>query len=632
MNAGCGEAWGATSTVAAARTPSDRTHSGGACRGGKSSNAPEVWAWAGVGGGAARGKAMLSAYGLQTDKHTTCPRGTHGDGTARHGRWQRDQDSSGARRGESGGSAGNEGGVDKCGEVETGGGSGQRRGRGGGSGGGRVGDTPSDRVSTGQVQRIRGGKARKQRPSPASQGRSTTMSDRRSSEDRSASHAASSSSSREQQRIGDAATDGCDGGGRGAGQTSTSTVPLGDHREDALLVKTTVTAAPFDTKPDPKEHAAAAVVTVAAAGVDRRPAEHIQRALEDLLVRPRGSTASPHNQSGCSAVAEADSALPTTTIASGHMAILSMDGRGGSAAPPYRPQQMSLRTVTSASHTPVLPDLGTGIGTGTAGGAGMIAAFDTDSGNGGDVIGQGINSGGGDDHSTPPVSRQRSHSHHSPWQARKHPRGFPGGKGGAGFSRRHHHTTSHHSHPHERSLLEERLTSGSTTGGLRSCFSSESAERTSILESSSMNNAGSMAGIVAGAPQTMAAVNATSIDDNNDAPGDGNVAFGYSEPRAGYGRPTSCGDTAAAPPPSRSATVTVAGDSYSAVAIVATPQSKLIDHFKMAKRPTSRRGTRKQGGEEGEGMGWEGGDYAPEPAFCLFSRRGVGGGTSVARA
>ncbi|CAN0516679.1 unnamed protein product [Ectocarpus sp. 12 AP-2014] len=41
----------------------------------------------------------------------------------------------------------------------------------------------------------------------------------------------------------------------------------------------------------------------------------------------------------------------------------------------------------------------------------------------------------------------------------------------------------------------------------------------------------------------------------------------------------------------------------------------------MATRPTSRRGTRKQGGGEGE--------CAPEPAFCLFSRGGVVGGSTA---
>ncbi|CAN0437109.1 unnamed protein product [Pylaiella littoralis] len=644
---GRGEAWGTTSTVAAGRAPSDRIHSGGAvsCRGGKSSNAPEAWAWAGVGGGAARGKAMLTAYGLQTDKHNpTCPRGTPGDGVARHGRLQRDQDGCGARKGESGDNTGIEGGGDRCAGVEGDGGSGKRRGRSGGSVGGRTGDTSLDLVSAGQVRWSRGGKGRKQRSSAAPQGRSTTMSDRRPSEDRTASCAASSSSSssRERQRFVDAAAGGGDGGGRVAGQTSTSTaVTLEDHREQALLVTTTTAAASFDIKPGSRERAPAPAV----AGADRRPAEHIQRALEDLLVRPRGSPVSPPNQFGCPAVAEADGALPTTTATSGHVAILSMDGRGGSAAPPYRPQQISLRTVTSASHAPVLPDLGTGTGTGTAGGAGMIAAFDANSGNSRDAAGLGSNSGGGggdggggggggggDGHSTPPVSRQRSHSHHSPWQARKHPRGFPAGRGGAGFGRRHHHSTNHYSHPHERSLLlEERLTPGSMSGGLR-CLTSESTERALVVDSASANTAGAMASAATGA-QTMVVVSAMSVDDNRESPGGSNVALGpSSELRAGYGRPTSCGNTAAAPPSSRTTVVTVAGGSNAAVATAATTQSELIDHFKMAKRPTSRRGTRKHGSVGGEAGFGGGGDYAPEPAFCLFSRRGVGGGTSVARA
>lgn len=372
-----------------------------------------------------------------------------------------------------------------------------------------------------------------------------------------------------------------------------------------------------------------------------------QFAPQDLLVRPRGTTASPHHPSDCSAL-PSTTTTTATTATSGHAVTLSMDGRGGSAAPPHRP---SLTAAVSTSYVPVLPDLATAIGTGAAGGAGMITAFDTDGGCG-DAFGEGGGGGGGDDHSTPPVSRQRSHSHHSPWQARKHPRGFPGGRVG-----RHHQASHHQGHPHERSLVEERPRSGSTAGRIGSCFSSESAETVATVDSAS--SACAAGAWVAGASATTALPNAKrSVDDGGNIP-----PPSTSDPRESYGRPTSSGNSA---PSSRSATATVVveeaepsehlgvfdeagrrrrrdggggdldpfdrllhlhnreGGGILSSSVV--PQSELIDHFKLATRPTSRRGTRKPG--SGEGGDRAGGDCTPEPAFCLFSR-GVGGAGSA---
>lgn len=584
MAPGCGEAWGVATTVTAARTSSDRIHSGGAGfgRGGKSSNGPEVWAWAGTGGGgAARGVAMLNAYGLQTDQHNpTCPRGNAGESAARHGRWQRNQDGGGARKAESGGGgAGSEGGGGNYRRSEGGVGTSQKnRSSDKGTGSDRAGGKTSDRGSAGKGHRFRGGKGRKHRSSVIPQDRSRVVRGRCPSEDKATGG---------EQPVGDAAAEGCDGVGRGAGQTSASIASTpGDHHHEGegLLIK-----------PGSRELAP-----------------------QDLLVLPHGSTASPH-PSGCSA-------LPTT----GHTATLSMDGRGGSAAPPHRP---SLTAAVSTSYAPVLPDLATAMGTGAAGGTGVIAAFEADNG-GGDTFEEG---GGGDDHSTPPVSRQRSHSHHSPWQARKHPRGFPGGR----VSRHHH--TSHQGHPHERSRVEERPRSGSTTGTICSCFSSESTEMATATAVDSALACAAGAWVV-GAPPTPTLTNATkSVGDGNDLPS-------TSDSREPYGRPTSSGNNTA--PSSRAVAVTEAespgrlgvfgevrwreggdldpfdrllhphhhgGHSFSSV----VPQSELIDHFKLATRPTSRRGVRKPGsGDGGEGAG--GGDCTPEPAFCLFSR-GVGG-------
>lgn len=562
--AGCSEAWGVTAAAAAARTSADKMHSGsgsGLGRVGKNSHGPEVWAWAGAGDGAARGNAMLSAYGLQTDRpNPTCPRGAPGNSTARHGRWQRDKDGGGARKAGSASSAGNEEGRDKGGGVQSGAGVGQqRRGSGCGSGG------CNDRASPSQNQGFRGSKGRKQRPTAAPRGASTATCDARG------------------QSAGDAVAEGCCGAQVSASVTDSS----GDPREDHV----------FLTKPSPRE-----------------------RALEDALLHPRGSTASPH-QPGCSA-------LPPAAT-SGQVALLSMDGRGGSAAPPYRPQPMSLAAPSSALYAPVLPDLGAGMGTGTAAVGGTIVASEVNHGCGGS-FGEGEGGGGTGDHSTPPVSRQRSCSHHSPWQARKHPRGFPGGRVG-----RHHHS-SHHSHLHERSLLGEWPTSGSTTSRLGLCFSSESRERTSTADSTSVCEAESWTSV---APPSMATA-------SGDPTGD------FNNPN-GSGGPASPGN-AAPPSSSRPAGVMVAvvgmagrrkdgeldpfdrlldphnhggeGSSSAAAAVaVATtteasqqtvPKSELIDHFRMATRPPSRRSSREQGG---------GDDGAPEPAFCLFSR-GIGSG------
>ncbi|CAM9785532.1 unnamed protein product, partial [Ectocarpus sp. 12 AP-2014] len=387
--AGCGEAWGATS-VSAARSPSERAHSGGASmgRGGKSSKSSEAWAWAGGSGGAARGRAMLSAYGLQSDKHNpTCPRGTPSDnGVARHARWQRDQNGGGSRKlDDSGSSSGNEGGR-KVGGDEENGGVGTADSHCDGSDVDLAGDETSDQASAAHVQNVCRGKGRKQHQSVAPHRRSAATSDRCSSGYCSSSY-------------GDASAE-CSIAGNVAPAPE-------DHRNapDGFLGNKMATAASFreSARPAGKK------------SVDN----HAQP--EEFLVPPRGSTASPHH-SICYAAGSGPAAMAAT---SRHVEILTMDGRGGSAAPLHRPQ-LRLKASSSASYAPVLP----GLGTGTGAGAGVIDTAEVGSedavreGGGGSVA--------GDSHSTPPVSRQRSHSHHSPWQARKQCRGLPRSRGGAG--------------------------------------------------------------------------------------------------------------------------------------------------------------------------------------------------------
>ncbi|CAN0524440.1 unnamed protein product, partial [Ectocarpus sp. 12 AP-2014] len=387
--AGCGEAWAATS-VTAARSPSERAHSGGELmrRGGKSSKSPEAWAWAGGSGGAARGRAMLSAYGLQPDKHNpTCPRGTPSDNSvARHARWQRDQNGEGLQKLDGGGSSsGNEGGR-KVGGDEENGGVGTAESHCNGSDVDLAGDETSDQASAAHVQNVCRGKGRKQHQSVAPHRRSTATSDRCSSGDCSSSYRDASA---ECSIAGDVAP-----------------APE-DHRN-----------APHGFLGN-KMAAAAGFRKSARAAGKKSVNNHAQP--DEFLVPPRGSTASPH-QSICYAAGSGPAHMAATFR---HVEILTMDGRGGSAAPLHRPQ-LSLKSSSSASYAPVLP----GLGTGTGAGAGVIDTAEVDSGG---AVGEG--GGGsvaGDSHSTPPVSRQRSHSHHSPWQARKQCRGLPRSRGGAG--------------------------------------------------------------------------------------------------------------------------------------------------------------------------------------------------------
>lgn len=524
---------------------------------------------------------MLSAYGLQTDKNSpACSRGNAGDGAVRHGRWQRDHDGGGARKGDDGGGAGDEDGREAAGEGEgdtaagrTTQGAGRRRG----SGGCRGSDRSYDGESAGQASKFRGGKVRQKRPSAAAPHGSSTGAVRRSSRD---SHEGFTA-------------EGIPGG---VDQTSAPTIAAPEVPRQApngvSIEASGAAASPEEETPSSQTD-------------DPRSADRIQRALEDLLVPRRGSTASPHPSccSGTTLGAEAGPPAAAATTTTEHVAVLTMDGRGGSAAPPYRPQ-LSLKVPASASHASVLPDLGTAIGVGAPrGGGGVAAAFQADSGTDSSVVCYGEEGGeGGDDHSTPPVSRQRSHSHHSPWQARKHPRGFSRGRGGAGFGRHHRH------HPHnnpaqERSLLEERPSSGSTAGRLGSCFSSESPERAPPVFSSP--SAASTL-VVSEVPQHTAG-NVCVV-----APAAAARGQHGSNPFDRLLHPHHHGDEPSSP---------YGGGGGTAV-VTASPRCDLIDHFKLATRPTSRRGSRKQGDMEG------GGECTPEPAFCLFSRGGVGGGAA----
>lgn len=608
---GCGEAWGAAA-VAAARN-SERLLSGaGSCQGSKSSTGSELWAWAGASGGAARGKAMLSAYGLHADRHNpTCPRGNPGDGTRRHGRWQRGHGGS-TGRAEAGCGDRSDIGQQKSGGVE---GDGTTQCRGGGHGGrdgGRRGSKPSNRSSAGHVHNVFGSSGRKQRSVVA---RSKPNGPARRSRDH------SPSGGREQ------------GVGEGEGSSSArarqtpAAAALGCREEGGSEAMSLASASPrLVDSPGSGER------TVPDGG---RPADHIQRALEGLLVPAQGPTPSrsrlkqgPHQ--GTSNTAAVATGTPTTITAavSGHMSVLTMDGRGGSAAPPYRPQQLSLRAPTTASCAPVLPGLaGPGGGSGMA----MIAAFEAENSCGHTSV---DGDDGGDDHSTPPVSRQRAHSHHSPWHARKHPRGVFGGRGGGGFGRCHH---GRQEHP----LVGERTKSGSG-GRPGACYSSESPlNEDSFVTPSSGSVAPAEAGS-GGTDRSWAVPPIALAKPVGEAPGA--AGGGYDGPRE---PPDHCSMASSAAQSSweqSRSTGAVGASTAKGVTgadgaprggldpfdrllhggATVLPQSELIDHYKLAPRPTSRRGTRNQG--------VEGKSAQPEPAFSLFSRQRDGVASGSGRA
>ena len=299
---------------------------------------------------------MLSAYGLQADRHNpTCPRGNPGDATRRHGRWQRGHGGS-TGRAEAGGGDRSGIGLQKSGGGEGDGAAHCRGSCRGGRASGRGGSKPSNRGSADHAHNAFGGSGRKQRSVVA-----------RSKPDGPARRSRDHPSAGRGQGVGE---------GEGSSSSRARQTPiaaLACREEDGSGAMPLATASPrLVDSPASKDR------TVQDGG---RPADHIQRALEGLLVPAQGQTPSrssleqgPHQ--GTSTVATAagiPAAIPAAV--SGNMSVLTMDGRGGSAAPPYRPQQLSLRAPTTASCAPVLPGLAGAGGSGMA----MIAAFATES-------------------------------------------------------------------------------------------------------------------------------------------------------------------------------------------------------------------------------------------------------------
>lgn len=508
---------------------------------------------------------MLSAYGIQTDRHNpTCPRGTPADGRTKHNRWSRGQ-SLGTKQG----------------PVVINIDDGQERCTG----------------ESGHGERFRGTKGRKSRPAASTDNTNTCY--RASAEGCLVSDTSAKARgvrSREE------------GSGGRVGQSSSG---LGQCVNEGGATMATGASPRSSERLDYREQA----------DDHRSPADQIRQALEDLLVPPR-SAASP--AVGSTPLKHQNTNPSTVVDASEHRALLSMDGRGGSAAPPHRPHQLTLRPTAGAcaSYAPRLPGI-----VAVSTGLGMVATCDAD-GSGGSVTAD--SSTGGDDRSTPPMSRQRAHSRHSPWHSREYPRAFSGGdRGGADSGRSHIH---HHQH---------RSSGGEHSAGLSVRPSSHSSSEVTgdighVTRMLDGNDYGTNPTRPSAAPPIGASsTRATSTgaggqhDDQRGSSTDTPTHWAVASVDGEVGPSTTAAASTATQEPVPglgSTSKTTARDSSGGLdpfgrlppgSASITPQSELIDHFKVVPRPTSRRGTRKQGAEGEEA----------QPAFCLFSRqRGDGGG------
>lgn len=550
---------------------------------GKSSSGADVWAWAGGGGGAARGKAMLSAYGIPSERHTpTCSRGLHIEGGSRHNRGQRSQGSS-VRQGDTSCVGGGVGAVDEARDssAEDGAAVGTMR---------CTNMVASDRTARGHgAHNHRGRKGgRKQRSSAASS----------SSHGRTRHRLPSSGEKDRSVWITE------DGGSDGVGQALFGAPASRGDEVDSVVAAPALSPRPIE-RLGPRERLSSRERLCRERVPDdqnRQSVDNFRQAFDDILVN---TISIPPQQSlrtsSLPYPAGPPAAKATVTVAR-HGALLSMDGRGGSAAPPYRPPQFHLRVANpctaaaatvAASNAPLLPDLvpsATGPGTVTVCDAESIGPRESRDG-----------SFGADDRSTPPVSRQRAMSHGSPWQARKQLRGYSevatAGTGGtrerentAGSGRNHQSTGGDDQSAGVGFTSTDAVGDAGTTTAVpeirRGC------DGTDEIRTPQQPWAAPSASFV----QMADAHSVLSEDGTYEHP----IPAGAIAVRGGrsldpFGRLL---------PGSANAT---------------TPQSELIDHFKLASRPASRRGTRQQGAD---------GEDA-QPAFCLFSEHRGGGGNGV---
>ena len=505
----CGEAWGSADVVGRKGAEVDHNEVGSS-RGGKSATSLDAWAWAGVSGCATRGDAMLTAYGLQPDKlNPMCPSGTPGTGTVRHDRWQRI--SSVGYRENRGADAGGSRGKDSTrnNQIRKEGGC----GNGGCARGGRNDERSSSRTASAHdYQGFRGGKSYKQRLSVASSRVSSTT--RRSGRSPSVVRRVACASSR-----------------WGEGRSMALTKVKSPHQ----LIDGEM----------PRNH-----------GKERGayPPGNIRQALVDLLVPPSDSlpdavqpTPKPRKDGQVCETTETD--VSVARVPSGQVATPTMDGRGGTAAPPHRPHQLTLvAPATSASYAAVFPDLKTMGGTGGE----MLVAFESDRSRG---QRPGWSDANCADKTKAIMSRSREHPPNWQGNSKKISPGYPG-----------------------------KLLLGSNSARLHHAL------RTRPLTGEGKSGSGTRSGAVASP---------------------GVVSMGTAHSCRGIS------DDLLYP-------IILAAGVEAVERSPATPPLALIEHFKQAPRPASRRGTRKQGAE---------GDVSPPaPALCLFSGHRGGQGERFTRA
>lgn len=509
----CGEAWG-SSAVVGAKSAECTQNKGGSSRG-KNVMSSDCWAWAGGGGYEARENAMLSAYGLQLDKETpTWPSERPGKGAARHGRWQCIR-GVGHRQNRGAGTecSREKGGVGKDDERRKESDAGERGSR-------RCVDRPSTRTASGQGRGFRPAKSQKHPPSISLCKLSSTS--RRSGRHSSA------------------------GGKKGRTNNNTTharVIGESETREETPLVVMTTEALPPKSFDGSESNESRADLNVTACDSTSNNVQSTQKPLV-----------------GCQAYGDHTAiAVPAVSASVQVAKMFTMDGRGGTAAPPYRPQRLTLGTpATSASYSVVFPDLIATSGTGD----GIMVALGSDrsrdqgpkrsDASSGDGI-NGVLSG-------PPVRSQ-----HSPWNtsSRDHShynhraRSFFSGKGGSKTSRSAAAaaagTACSFDEAPERFLSPKILPKG--TGVIEPSIN---RERTKVVTAP---------GAAAEDAGEQIIVGEFDFDPLN---------------RLLHGSTTTM-----------------------------TPDSDVVEHFNQALRPASRRGTRRRG-REGDAP-------PPEPALCLFS-------------
>lgn len=359
---------------------------------------------------------------------------------------------------------------------------------------------------------------------------------------------------------------------------------------------------------------------------NRQSADQFRRAFDDLLVPPCSVPSSPSLGTSSLSNHAGRAAANTTVAIAEHGVLLSMDGRGGSAAPPYRPPQCSIRganpgtavAVNSVTlNVPLLPEL-----VAPTTGSGTMSVFDIES-NGNNESRD--DTRGRDNTSTPPVSRECTLSQQSPWQERKHPRGISGEAVEGGTER-----ITGFGHRHQETCCVRDQSIGS------SARSSATISPTEIVSN------GSVTMTVEDIRRTCDGMNGTRTRQSPWAASSASLArspdvvcVGGGTLKQGSLTGSFTTDGTVSVTTTRHSCVAAAATSFSGgargldpfgrlppgSANATTPQSELIDHFKLASRPTSRRGTRKQGADGEEA----------QPAFCLFSghRGRVGKGGNI---